>query len=156
MIKCGDKLVHENVLCIRIHNHHGSHWSPPGFAWSIAHDPTDGDPYQLYSSKCKRPKELLPLEQRIKNFRDKIPMFNGRPACMRGIGEEFGELCEAALIDKSDEFYKEAADIVFVVTGMLAAEGQSLDYWLRLKVIRAENNVNLIIKKQTAKQRGVE
>jgi len=151
--ECGDKLVRENVLCVRPHNHLPPHWAPPEFSWSIAHDPYDGDPYQSYHSKSKRPIELTPTELRIKNFRDQIPVFSGRPACIRGIGEEFGELGEAALIGNDAEFYKEAADVVFVVTGMLAAEGQSLAYWLEKKLTHAENNIERIKEKQAAKQR---
>jgi phosphoribosyl-ATP pyrophosphohydrolase len=100
--------------------------------------------------------QLTDLEARVHAFREKIPFFieGGRASALRGLGEELGELAEAAINGDDEEFYKEAADVVFVAVGMLAAEGVSLNEYLLLKLERAEANVEKIIEKQRARRRG--
>ena len=99
---------------------------------------------------------LTDLEARIHAFRTKIPDFikGGRASGLRGLGEEMGELAEAGINGDDEEFYKEAADVVFVVMGVLAAEGVSLNDYLLKKLDRAEANIPKIIEKQRARRRG--
>ena len=101
---------------------------------------------------------LTDLEARIHAFRQKIPDFadGGRAFAVRSLGEELGELSEAAINGDDRAFCKEAADIVFVAMGMLAAEGVSLTEYLHIKLDRAEKNVEKIIEKQRARRRGEE
>lgn len=99
---------------------------------------------------------LTPLEERIRVFRAQIPAFcdAGTPGAIRGLGEEFGELCEAMIVGTKEDVCSEAADMAFVLAGMLAAKGESLTAWLEKKVVRAEANVERIAATQAARQRG--
>lgn len=102
------------------------------------------------------PEELTPLETRIKEFRAQIPVFaeGGRASALRGVGEEFGEMAEAAVVGTDEEFWSECADVCFTIMGLMAAEGKSLTAWVEKKVTRAEGRVDQIIEKQRARRRG--
>lgn len=101
---------------------------------------------------------MTPLENRIDEWQKKIPVFAEatRGVNIRSLGEELGELCEAALEGTDELFYKEAADLAITLIGMLALEGQSLQTWIETKMDRNEARIEKIIEKQAAKQKGVE
>lgn len=102
---------------------------------------------------------LTPLETQIDTWQCKIPQFAAasRGDSIRDLNEEVGELAKAAIDGEGDEaFYKEAADLYIVLAGMMALEGESLEEWVKKKMVRNENRVEFIISKLSARKRGQE